>query len=220
MALKVRLVDGRGSPTDVGVDRFNRIYTADSGIPPHDLGDEILIFRDFLRTSAGSSDMRVLGGLGTPVDFFVAAPDNADRYISSISIVISDAGVTPNGFGAGAALVNGVQMFYSQVSTTVFIHDALRTNFDMIRLCQGKPSFGNAGTVFEVPGAIGLLSDAYIPVLDIKEVFGLPWGIRLRRGSVQRLTVCVRDNIVGIGLDAFNMIAYGFDRLDINDTNK
>jgi len=50
-------------------------------------------------------------------------------------------------------------------------------------------------------------SEAYIPVLDFSTIFGMPWGFRLRKGTTDKLTFTVRDNLSG--LDQFDAIAYG-----------
>jgi hypothetical protein len=47
--------------------------------------------------------------------------------------------------------------------------------------------------------------------LDFSDQFGMPWGIRLPKDSNLRLVLRVKDNTSGV--DAFNAIVYGFDRV-------
>lgn len=41
----------------------------------------------------------------------------------------------------------------------------------------------------------------------MSDTFGMPWGIRLRAGTTDKLAFVVRDNISS--LDQFDIIAYG-----------
>ena len=99
----------------------------------------------------------------------------------------------------------------------------LGNSFDFIRLCQGNPAFNNGGDgtdtgPFIAPsitssggGKGGTTADGIIPVLDIKSVFGLAFGIRLNADTKDELVLEVNDNLsTGLGVGAsFNIIAYG-----------
>ena len=56
-----------------------------------------------------------------------------------------------------------------------------------------------------------------MPVLDLRKVFGLSWGLRLRAGTEDKITVTIRDNVSGV--DQFDCIAYGFKRIIQNNDN-
>ena len=43
--------------------------------------------------------------------------------------------------------------------------------------------------------------------MDMAEIYGLPWGLRLRKGSLDKLIFRVQDNLTG--LSTFNAIATG-----------
>lgn len=152
--------------------------------------------------------MRVVGSAVAPVPFFVQATTGADRYITQLSFLISDALATLNEFGHIAALINGCTLTYLKVGKTITIHDALKTNFDFVRLCMGRPAFGNTTNAF-IAGNVSGTSEGVIPVLDFTKILP-PFGLKLDAGSVQQLILTVRDNTTGV--DAFNAIAYGVDR--------
>ena len=76
-------------------------------------------------------------------------------------------------------------------------------------MCQGNPAFGNGTGAFRANNASGN-SEGYIPVLDITDVFGLTWGIKLRKGTSDRIIMRIKDDTSAV--DAFNCIAYGFTR--------
>ena len=101
------------------------------------------------------------------------------------------------------------------------------TNFGFIRLCQGNPSFGTdvggSTDAFIIPGLTAggggkggakNAADGIIPVLDINTVFGFEYGLRLFKGTNNRLVFEINDDLTtGLGLNAdMNVIAYGFER--------
>ena len=98
--------------------------------------------------STGSNDMKVDGSSTNQV-FFIQAEEEKDIYIGRVSIVIADASATLNKFGNLTALTNGVLFEWNSRdlgSTT--IHEALKSNFDFVRLCGGKPAYGDGNGAF------------------------------------------------------------------------
>lgn len=85
----------------------------------------------------------------------------------------------------------------------------LKSNWDFVRLCLGNPSFGDAGA-FRVNNVSGT-SEGYIPVLDLTKLIP-PYGIKLDMGTNQKLVLEIRDDVQGV--DSFNAICYGFDRIE------
>ncbi len=169
-------------------------------------------FRQFLTTtglSSGSEDMQVVGTLAAPIEFWVPADVTNDRYVTSLSFVIADQNATLDKFGTITALTNGCRLFYERASGEIELHGTLKSNFDFVQMCLGQPAFGDGNTAFRAPNIVGA-SEAYIPVLDLM-IMNPPYGIRLARGSLQRLVVQVRDDTQGV--DRFDCVATGFDRL-------
>ena len=178
-------------------------------VQPKDVPDTYTIWRGFLTNEAGATDMRV-DGSSTTQEFFVGAPQNADRYIISISFVIADAAQTLNEFGnLGSALANGCKLYYqTERFTEVVISDTLTTNFEFVRLSGGNPAFGDAANSFRASN-VSSTSEGYIPTLRMMDMFGVP--IRLKSGTSQRLVMAIRDDVTGV--DQFDVIAYGYDRI-------
>ena len=52
--------------------------------------------------------------------------------------------------------------------------------------------------------------DGLIPVVDLR-AFSSGFGIKLDAGTTQRLELSIQDDTTGV--DGFDCIAYGFDRL-------
>ena len=174
---------------------------------PHETLD-VRPYRAYFTTDAGASDMLVNGSV-TSVTYSIRASTVREVYIKTISCYISDASATLNKFGNITALTNGLSFdWLSSELGTVNIHDALKTNFNFVRLALGNPSFGDGAGAFRAGNVLGT-SEAYIPVIDLAQVFGMPYGIRLRKGSNDRLSFTVRDDITGI--EAMDIIAYGLE---------
>jgi hypothetical protein len=208
--IEARLFGADRQRRGLSIDSVGAALVSDRNVPPFGVPTEATIFRQYMLDASGSNDMRVAGSLAVPQRFKITPAPNADRYIVSLSFLIADASSNLNQFGNIAALTNGCRLFYSQEVGEFDIHDQLKTNFDFIRLCQGNPSFGDAATAFRANNISGTV-EGYIPVLDVRVVFGFKWGLRLKFGNVQELVMEIRDDTTGI--DALDCIVYGFDRL-------
>ena len=216
MSIDVQIRDGGKTQrvaSVLGSDGNNALFVQPSFAPPPVNAQPMIIFRQYFTDdglSTGSNDMRV-DGSSTNQSFYIPASSKSDRYITQISFEIADASQTLNEFGnLGAALTNGCQLTYDREGfDTIEIHDALKTNWDFVRLCQGNPAFGTTTNAFLASNVIGA-SEAYIPVLDFTKIMP-PFGVKIAAGTTQRLSIIIRDNTTGV--DSFNAIAYGFDRI-------
>ena len=209
MSIKTRILDGLGRGTEARIEDDALLITQ-YPCPPL-LPQKNRVFRQYMTDdglSTGGWDMQVVGSAAVPLQFWIPADDTDDRYITAISFVIADQLASLNEFGHIAALVNGCRLFYESLEVEVEIHGMLQTNFDFVRLCLGQPAFGTAADTFRAPNIVGL-SEAFLPVLYLKDLMP-PYGIKLDRGTRERLVLEVRDDTTGV--DGFNAIAYGFDR--------
>lgn len=214
MGIKFTLKDGKGTGKEAEVESTGALLVTDKGIPPVVDKNEVRIFRQHFTLdgeSGSDHDMKKTGTSGAPIDFIIKAPVDADRYIESISFVIADQSAVLNKFGNITALVNGVEIFYEDTeSGNVIIHEGLTSNFDFIRLCQGNPAIGSTTSSFRASNVEGN-SEGYIPVLRFSEVFGIPWGIKLKKSSTLKLVIRIKDDTTGV--DKFDAVAYGYDRI-------
>jgi hypothetical protein len=206
--IKSVIVDGRGRGNKLRINGEGELSAVIHPHPPRDEEISALPVREYFKTAAGSSDMKV-DGSSTNVDFFIGAQEDFDVYIKTVSILIADASQTLQEFGnLNAALTNGV--LFEWVTTdlgSVTIHDSLKTNFDFIRLALGSPAIGDGAAAFLANNAIATNIEAYLPVVDLASVFGFPYGLRLRRGTNDKLVFTIRDNVSAV--DQFDIIGYG-----------
>lgn len=184
-------------------------------IHPHPPKDEIegppLPFRQYFTddgTSTGTTDMSV-GVPADPVDYWINASDEYDIYINTISVQISDDG-SPNlnKFGNITALTTGIEwIYFTRQEGEYTLHDGIKTNLDFIRLGAKTAGIGTGVDAFLADVSGGGTEKSYLPNIDISETFGMPWGIRLTKGSTDKLIWRLNDALNA--LSELNAIAYG-----------
>jgi hypothetical protein len=205
------VIDGYGSGNKLKIQPEGTINAV---IHPHPPQGEQLISQPFRQyftddgTSSGSNDWSVNGGT-TPVEFYVAAVKDFDIYIKAISVVIGDGG-SPNlnSYGALAALTNGVEWcLVTQDKGDYVLHDGIKTNLEFVRLGVDTGAIGDGTTAYLADVSGGGSEKSYIPTIDLAETFGLAYGIRLRKGSTDKMIFKINDDLTN--LTTHNAIAYG-----------
>jgi hypothetical protein len=209
MSLPVRIQDGEGRGFYAEVDKENSLHVTVHEEPPLE-PLKLRPFRQYLTvdgTPSGDNDMGV-DGSSTNVDFCIPADTDSDRYISALNFIVAY-GTTgqPNEWADGTALTNGTRIFYNSIKGDVDIHDAVKSNQDLFRL-----SFNPVPTAWEVRHVNANNDFGYFLSVNL-QAFGFPFGVKLDRGTKQKLIIRIRDN-AGSAADTFNCIAYGFERFE------
>lgn len=214
--IKNKITDGRGSSVSAHVTKDHALLVTTL---PYDYTDlslskRVIPFRQYFTidgTPGGTFDMRV-DGSGTPIDFYITASNDAERYITVLSFVISDSSATPAKFGTLNALTNGVQIFYTASDYgNIYIHDSLKTNFQFMRLSLGQPPLGSSNDAFRISNVVGN-ADSYIPFVDLAR-FVPPNGVLLKRYTNERIIIRIQDDITGV--DGFDCVAFGYDLVEV-----
>jgi hypothetical protein len=178
--------------------------------PPTDEVPHTIPFRQYFTDdglSTGSNDM-IVDGSTTAVEFWIPASSTRNVFVKSISIQISDSGtVALDKFGALPELTTGISFCHltQDVGDTV-IHEGITTNLEFIRLGMATAGHGDGNTAFQADVS-GSGASTYLPNMDLAQAFGTPWGVRLRKGTEDRLVFKVQDALAG--LEVFNIIGYG-----------
>lgn len=205
-----KIKDGFGGNASQKIFSSGAGYVSSDGFPSFGGKKKILPFSQKFSTGSGATDMRVAGTLASPVNFLIPTSILGDVYISAISFVIADDNPRLNQFGALTSLVNGCVLNYvTDENDKIQILPTLKTNFDFVRVAMGSPAFGTGDTSFSAGTAVGIQSEAFLPVIHFSD--WIPNGIRLRKDLNDSLVFQVRDNTTGV--DAFDAIAFGFIRL-------
>ena len=207
--IKVQIVGANGKILQIGEE--GSIDVSVHTHPPLNEEIESLPFRQYFTdngSSTGSSDMAINGST-TPTEFYIKASKDYDIYIKYVSVEIGDGG-SPNlnSFGALSALTTGVQFFWdTQQEPYYVLHEGIKTNKEFIRIGTDTAAIGTGADAFLADVSGGGSEKSYFPAMDIKELYGLPWGLRLRKGTLDRLLFKINDNLTG--LSTFNAIATG-----------
>jgi len=209
--LQAQIVDGYGRDGRLKINGEGELAVVVHQHPPIDEEIIALPFRQRFTddgTASGSDDMTV-DGSSTSVPFYISASQTRDIYIKSISVLIGDGGSpTLNEFGDLSALSNGVEWKWdSQDIGELILHDGIKTNLEFIRSGFATAAVGTGVDAFLSDVSGGATEKSYIPQIDIAQQFGLTWGIHLRKGTNDKMTFTVRDNLSG--LTTMNAIAYG-----------
>ena len=200
--------DGLGSGSKLRVNANGSIDVVVRSEPPTELSTVLLPFRGWFKNGASSS--LVVNGASSPIVFSVDASPLYDIFIKSISVEISDNG-SPNlnSFGALSPLANGVRwVHFTQVNGEYELHEGIKTNKAFIRLGVDTPAIGTGVDAFLADVAGGGTNKSYFPIIDMEETYGMKYGLKLKKGSTDRISFIVQDNLTG--LSEFNIVAHGF----------
>lgn len=205
--IDVRLQDSRGKGNYAKVNGEGELSVVVHPHPPKDEEVESLPYRSYFE-NGGSNDM-IVDGSSTNVDFSIDAFEDYDIYIKSISVEIADGGSPAlDKFGSLSALTNGVGVYYfNQQEGEYEIHEGIKTNLEFIRMGVDTAAIGTGSDAFLADVSGGGTTKSYLPNIDIAETFGMPYGLRLRKGTTDKLIFRIKDDLAG--LVRFNAIGYG-----------
>jgi len=174
--------------------------------PPLENQVSALPFSEYMKLNGNGTTSFIVNGAVTNQEFYIESK-SYDVYVNTIVFEIADAGATLSQFGALTALTNGLDFYYfNQSNGKYIIESGLKSNYDFVKLSNFDPSYGTGSSAFQLTNAISS-AEAYVGVIDFEDVFGLPWGLKLRADSTDRLGFSVKDNLTGI--DVMTMKVYG-----------
>ena len=196
--ITTQIIDGFGSGKKLKVNGEGEVAVTIHNHPPIDEKVESLPFRTYFENNS-SNDLRVNGST-TPVEFSIDADADYDYFIKAISVKLADAGATFNEFGNLSALTNGVEFLWrSQDVGELTIHDGIKDNLEWFRFSNTQP------IIIDLSGGG---ADAVVVTIDLQVLFSSTWGLRLKKGTKDKLIFRVNDNLSS-GIDTFNIIGYG-----------
>ena len=208
MSLPTQIQDGCGRGNNLKVGELGEILVSNRSEPNKEEDVTAFPFTSFFADSSGATDMRV-DGSSTSQEFYIEADDTRDIWIKIVSPFISDNGARLNEFGNLSALTNGLSFtFRNDFLGQITIQDNIQRNLDFYRFCHSTPGLGDGVKAFllDISGSGG--QDSYMPVFDFSVTHGLPWGLRLKKGSKDRISFFVNDDLSS-GIDTFDIKAYG-----------
>ena len=121
---------------------------------------------------------------------------------------VNTASPSLNKFGALTALSNGVSFYWDTLDAPLYeLHEGIKTNKEFIRIASDTGAIGTGIEAYLADVSGGGTEKSYLPNMDMTEIYGLPWGLRLKKQTNDRLIFRVQDNLTG--LSTFNAIATG-----------
>lgn len=180
--------------------------------PPLDVENKVILFIDLLTVNGdGVTTSLSVDGSVTPVDAFVGPPITGDLYLTTANILIADSGaIALNKFGSiNGGLTNGINFFIESNNERQDMSTGLKTNFDFIRVGTLTVGTGSKNDAYQLSNADPDNDDGYNPVLDFTRVS--PQGIRLKAGSLDKLGICINDDLTSV--NTFNVVITGYVRL-------
>lgn len=204
--IPVSIIGANGTGNGAKVNGEGELSVVVHPHPPIDEEVNALPYRSYFE-NAGSNDM-IVNGSSTSVDFSIDASQDYDIYIKSISVIIGDGGTpTLNKFGALTALSSGISFIYfNQLEGDYTLHDGIKTNLEFLRLGESI-GFGDSTTAALADVSGGGTEKSYMPLIDMAKSYGMAYGLRLVKGTTDKLIFKINDDLTG--LVTFNAIAYG-----------
>jgi hypothetical protein len=208
MSVNVHIKDGSGGSNSLKINGEGEASVVVHPHPPREESVSALPFRSYFTDSASSNAMNI-NGLNSPTDFIIEANKDYDVYVKYISIEIGDGGnPNLNKFGDLAALANGVGWYwFTQSEGEYELHEGIKTNKEFVRIGTDTAAIGTGTDAFLADVSGGAAEKSYFPSIDITESYGLPWGLRLRKGTTDKIIFRVVDNL--LALTTFNAVGYG-----------
>lgn len=209
MSISTEIKDPNGNRLRVYGEGY--ISVAEHQHPPLNESVIALPFRQYFTdngNSTGSNDLTV-NGSSTFTDFYIEAQEEYDIYIKYLTAEVGDGGSPSlNKFGNLSALTNGVAFYWdTRLEPLYELHEGIKTNKEFIRIASDTGAIGTGTEAYLADVSGGGTEKSYLPNMDMTEIYGLPWGLRLKKNTKDRLMFRVQDDLSG--LSTFNIIATG-----------
>ncbi len=139
---------------------------------------------------SGVISQRINGSVDDKI-FYIESSQDYDIHIMNISILVADGNTSHDKWGAIDPLTNGYSMYIFEGGEYTYILNKVKTIGQMIAYAGFKDGYGSATTSWELSNWNGS-ADASTVNIPIGEY--IPGGLRLGRGTKDRLVSVVSDN--------------------------
>jgi hypothetical protein len=207
VALNIEIKDGKGSGNKAIISREGALNIVQHPHPPLSETLESLPYRE--RFSNGATTNMNVDGSTNSVDYTIEASNEYNIYIKTIFVEIEDNGAPAlNKFGSASALTNGIEwIYFNQDLGEYTLHEGIKTNKEFIKLGIDTAGIGTGTDAFLADVSGGGTSKSYLPVIDLGEMYGMRYGVKLEKGTTDKLIFRINDDLTSlISVDA---IAYG-----------
>lgn len=199
LSVAIRDASGTDFECQVSENQTLQVGIQPPEVPPIGKPSRIRYFNSLLGSTgadSGATDMVVDGSL-TPQEFYIAGADDYDIKIMSLIVTIVDGTINLSKFGALPALTVGWDLSIMEAGTDTFIINKAKTNGEIAIQSTEAPNIYN-----NFSGA----NDGFVQIIPIHN--DVPGGIRIGRGTQDRIQSTVNDALAG--LVSFNVRAIGY----------
>lgn len=207
--IKTTVQNGSGSDHGACVTPYNALCTS-RVIPPVPPVGTVSRYRYYNKligsegASSGVTNQNVDGSVINQV-FHISSHPDYDLYITGIIVIIAGLIVSHNNFGSISELINGYNLSIIEDGEETRIFDEVKTGGQMIAQSIFGNSYGDGATSFELTKWTGN-DDAQTVVVPVYDL--LPGGIRIGRGTLDRLQSTVFDDLTGLTEFTVRVVGY------------
>ena len=199
MTVKMHISDGVGSSLKAEVSNYNALYVAQRipDVLPAGEPNRYRFYSALLgSTGAGSgvTNMNVNGAV-TSQTFYISAHNDYDLHIMAVVIIIADSAIVHSAFGNVGALGVGWDLKVREAGQETFLIEKAKTGGQVIAQAGFHNSYGADASSFELTNWTGI-TDAQTIYLPIGTY--VPGGIRIGRGTLDRISSVVNDDLTGL----------------------
>ena len=198
MSINSIIVDGAGTDNRVSVDHKALCTTATWPVLPAEGSESRFQFFSQLASSVGDGTGTTncnVDGSSTPQTFTVNSHKDYDIRVMKIVIFIEDGSVTHSGFGALAALTNGIDISLIEGKEETFLVNGAKKFASLIEQTLAERPFGDGAKAFELESTTSNQDSQILP-FDVGSL--VPGGVRIAIGTLDRLQLEVNDDLTGL----------------------
>jgi hypothetical protein len=206
MTVGIQIQDGEGTRVKAGVTPVQALKVNIVRTRAQDIDSNVLtgltIYHEYLKNSAGSSNMDVNGSLAKPIVFFKNAEVGKTFYITHFRLIFNSTNMNTatagelQRFGPVAApgLTNGILLTITQNGNiTNYFLDPIQSIIDFFNYSDSYVNFQDG-----ISAGVDFLSFEFV----------LETPLILTEGSFDNISIYIRDNITAIAL--FRAILHGY----------
>lgn len=148
-------------------------------------------------------------GSTSPVEFKIESNDNYDIHITSVQLILIDAGIAHNFFGNLAPLNTGWDLKVQDGNDEIFLIEKAKKNGDLLFQSGFNKPYGDGSTAFQYD-----LWTAGMNAFTVNIPIDYSGGFVIRRKTADKIIAVVNDDLTG--MNDFQARAFGYRHYPID----
>ena len=193
MGIDIKLGNGNGIFVDVNDNRAIKMAHSIPEILPTKTKNQYRFLSELLANEVGGgTDMNIDGSI-TPENFAILSQTGYDIYITKVIIVLGGGIIGHNKFGSINDLTVGIDLFLEESNDKTYLFQGAKTSGQLIAFSGFSNPYGDGTSSWELTKWDGN-NQVHTITIPISEY--IPGGLRIGRGTKDRLCVTVNDNLI------------------------